>query len=225
MTNKDFAGDDHEFEFAVGSIQGVRTWSLDGQGRLTGVSHQRFWKPGENVSVCATQQGVCEDEACTHCKSARKRERHHFDPTCQCGFWAYYEHSFSSNGRVPGVIEGYGRTTVGTKGFRSEKARVLALARKNSGWDPMPRVQWERLQQLYPEAEFFDRRRDMVAAYPSVLGWDSPSEEFWTPPPVKQPKDHSGYITFVPNGILTSGSFSIPMSGVTFGSVTTNEDD
>lgn len=47
---------------------------------------------------------------------------------CECGFYAYYaneEHQYS--GQVAGVIEGYGETLVGTKGFRTAKARILAL--------------------------------------------------------------------------------------------------
>lgn len=50
--------------------------------------------------------------------------------TCTCGFYAYFDlghnpHHSASN--VLGVIEGYGITTVGSRGFRASKARIRAL--------------------------------------------------------------------------------------------------
>lgn len=53
------------------------------------------------------------------------------DPACGCGFWAYYgeglDSPYAGQNRIAGVIEGYGRTTLGTKGFRCEKAKIVAL--------------------------------------------------------------------------------------------------
>lgn len=49
---------------------------------------------------------------------------------CSCGFYAYYSSSpnqYINGSRVTGIIEGYGNTLIGTLGFRSEKAKIVAL--------------------------------------------------------------------------------------------------
>jgi hypothetical protein len=54
------------------------------------------------------------------------------DPECACGFYAYHSGDvyYATAGpgcRVQGVIEGYGRMILGTKGYRAQKARILAI--------------------------------------------------------------------------------------------------
>lgn len=55
------------------------------------------------------------------------------DPKCTCGFYAYtspralYANSTGGSPEVFGVIKGYGKATLGTKGFRIEKAEIVAL--------------------------------------------------------------------------------------------------
>lgn len=53
------------------------------------------------------------------------------DPDCGCGFYAYYGDVSAYRGMtdvtVTGVVECFGKTIVGTKGFRAEKGRILAL--------------------------------------------------------------------------------------------------
>jgi hypothetical protein len=50
---------------------------------------------------------------------------------CGCGFWAYWKfdpHEFHLGEKpVVGIVEGYGKTIVGTRGFRCAKARIVAL--------------------------------------------------------------------------------------------------
>lgn len=52
---------------------------------------------------------------------------------CQCGFYAFFtpDHSGRNHGygegQITGIIEGTGVATVGNKGFRSEKGRIVAL--------------------------------------------------------------------------------------------------
>jgi hypothetical protein len=57
-------------------------------------------------------------------------------PSCTCGFYAYtspqalYANtpwSYSSAGEVYGLVRGYGHVTVGSLGFRAEKADIVAL--------------------------------------------------------------------------------------------------
>lgn len=48
---------------------------------------------------------------------------------CTCGFYAYFDggNDFADEKTVSAVVEGYGVCAVGTRGFRAEKARLLAL--------------------------------------------------------------------------------------------------
>lgn len=49
---------------------------------------------------------------------------------CSCGFYAYFNSSsneYFSLSSVTGIIEGYGETNIGTKGFRCAKAKIVAL--------------------------------------------------------------------------------------------------
>lgn len=200
----DFQGED--YDFAIGSIKGLRSWSIDDKGRLRGVTHPAIWKPGENVAECKSESkrycpsfydwmrkelgrpvGVpapmtsrpepCGAEGCNG--ELHPEATHSFDPNCQCGFWAYDEVGFQEHGDAVGVIEGYGRTTIGTKGFRCEKARVVALCRETEK-STLSLSEWLRLKELYPEAEFFDEFDDMVLAHGQVLrSWPTVTEDFW----------------------------------------------
>src|SRR5690349_16024764 len=54
----DFAGT--EYDFAAGSLFGLRGWDMDDKGRLHGVTHREVWTPGENSAICkATIQAPC----------------------------------------------------------------------------------------------------------------------------------------------------------------------
>jgi hypothetical protein len=59
----------------------------------------------------------------------RKQKGHQYDE-CACGFYAYLNghNEYNHVSRVTGIIEGYGETLIGTRGFRAQKAKILALA-------------------------------------------------------------------------------------------------
>lgn len=219
----DFKGED--YDFAAGSIHGMRSWGMDTLGRLHGVTHAEVWRPGENVSVCkATKRVPCPNREALDKRPVRRGEldrydiyrfdvlrsyvggscndpecrdwthpepiAHTFDPNCDCGFWAYDEHTFKSHGDVSGVIEGYGRTTIGTRGFRCEKAKIVALCREHND-ELLSLSSWLRLQQLYPDAAFFEDRDEMVTRFGGVLrNWEQVGEDFWDKP-VSRPRDTS----------------------------------
>lgn len=48
---------------------------------------------------------------------------------CECGYYAYFngENTYAKTGRVSAIIEGYGVCTVGSRGFRASKAKLVAL--------------------------------------------------------------------------------------------------
>lgn len=188
---REFAGRDREYDFALGTIKGLRTWSADDQGRLRGVTYPVVWTPGENISRCMANDRDCGQPGCGFCAAlaaSAEAPRHNFDPECDCGFWAYDERNVKPHGDcITGVIEGYGRVTIGTKGFRCEKAKIVALSRADSDGDPMSLSLWLRLQQLYAGVEFHDEYDAMVAAHGQVLrDWDPVSEGFWDVPESQQ---------------------------------------
>lgn len=139
-------------DLALGSVHGVRQWGVDDLGRLSGVSHSNFvWRPGENVARCprrrtaACKAGECGNDHINtgltgyltvavsgitltpspgYCTEPGVCDT---PATCVCGFWAYYDRARWNDDAVRGVIEGYGKTTLGTKGFRCEKAKIVAL--------------------------------------------------------------------------------------------------
>jgi hypothetical protein len=204
-----------DYEFAAGAIKGLRSWKADDQGRLRGVTHPAIWLPGENIADCKQNGGhyepcpaverdvwmysfgsTCDDPTCTsngHFVAAT--ETHSFDASCECGFWAYDEYGFKPHGDVVGIIEGYGKTTIGTKGFRCEKARIVALSRE---WGPasghMTLSLWLRLRQLYPDAKFYEKYDDMVTAHGAVVrAWDAVGEDFWNPPDEPREDPYASY--------------------------------
>jgi hypothetical protein len=128
-----FSGRD--LPLAVGSVTGVRLWHVDTtaaeavlngtpvqvEGLLTGV-FGGVWRRGENVAVCGGGQASlpCEPDVVPALG-------------CGCGFWAYWALRYAWRcdyywrGEVIGVIQGYGRTRIGTRGCRCGKARILGL--------------------------------------------------------------------------------------------------
>lgn len=110
MTAAEFGG----FPLTVGSVRGYRQWYADALGRLYGLSYNDVWTPGENVKTChSANTKTNRGKPCTI-------------DLCSCGFYAYYD-TVKPIFQVGGVIEGYGETAVGTKGFRCSKAKILAL--------------------------------------------------------------------------------------------------
>lgn len=245
----DFAGQD--FDFAAGSVFGLRGWNMDNLGRLHGVTHEEVWLPGENVSICKQESRIpcpqvnrreesrkaseagrakvkskkkgrdarrewyelsttsywprvaCSDPSCYRGEYHLVDSGHRFDPSCECGFWAYDEAGFKAHGRVVGVIEGYGKTTVGTKGFRCEKARIVALSCENGDGDRHSRSVLARLASLYPDVSFVDNFDALIDAYPGVLReWPEVDEHFWLKP--VEPKRQS-YMSW-------AGGLTMPMS-------------
>jgi hypothetical protein len=128
-------------EPVVGALRGFRWWRLSGDGRLLSPWRGPVrWDVGENESACLARRGVFgwKMSRAPHprgCPATR----------CECGFYALHAlpsvndeldraiweiDSTTSGGRhglVLGVVGGYGRTLVGTQGWRSRFSRVLAL--------------------------------------------------------------------------------------------------
>lgn len=113
--------------------------------------------------------------------------------SCECGFYAYFDgrNDYHSNdARVTGLIEGYGKVVMGTRGFRAEKARLVALVkpRKRSfavDADPqeaVPATWWDRVQTNYPDVPVFKNALTATAEFPLSEQIPTPEtdDDFWT---------------------------------------------
>lgn len=106
------------------------------------------------------------------------------------GFYAYYNVNgsvYTGDGtehkvRVDGVIEGYGRCVIGTKGFRAECALILAFSLAEASWrydgqilkgsqtaaqvqDGKDKLR-EYLDRFYPTVPVFDSKVAMLEMFP-----------------------------------------------------------
>lgn len=131
---------------AAGSVTGVRLWHVDMTaaeavmngtdvpvaGLLSGV-FGGVWRRGENAAVCGGSRGSppCPGDLVPVAG-------------CGCGFWAYWALRYAWRcdyywrGQVIGVIQGYGRTRIGTRGCRCGKARILGLHVRPADPDGQP---------------------------------------------------------------------------------------
>jgi len=116
---------------------------------------------------------------------------------CKCGIYCGYEQrnvgTWGNQGQILGVVQAMGPTKMGTHGFRTSKAKIVALSLENvldDDIDTMSIVDWggnvvreddfrdgvpastykkqvaEDLQSRYPGVALFDTDEQMVAAFP-----------------------------------------------------------
>lgn len=112
--------------FAAGTVVGLRSFR-PGREALQGVVRPAPWQAGENLARCYPNGRLDEPPS---------NDEHHrvAGLDCTCGFYAYFgdANDYSSpmfGGSVTGIIEGYGVVTLGSRGFRAAKARIVALVR------------------------------------------------------------------------------------------------
>lgn len=220
--------------FAAGVVRGTRSFGVDRLGRLTGVTYQQVWTPGENKAEClkdteydsnrqwraalrfpapiyytlptprqsgkkswldamlgvdaaveaTIEEAKRREEEAEKARIAEEEARRKADrlENCGHGFYGYYDGSndYYQHGRVMGVIEGYGETIVGTRGFRCMKARIVALR--------IPKHVPDRLRTLvlrnYQGTPAFDSFKRMVGEFPpdsaGLAVSPETDPEFWT---------------------------------------------
>lgn len=146
--------------FAAGSLMGMRAWIIAdnwaSHGLLTGVYHRYPWTPDVNV---ATHWGPVPARGCDL-----------ISLDCLCGFYAYYDGSNDylqdrvgwSDWRIAGIIEGWGRCVVGTRGFRCQRAQIQALVTPHG----VDSETVQRIRNHYPDVPWFDTHAAAVAAFP-----------------------------------------------------------
>lgn len=185
--NADFGEQDRPF--AIGSVYGVRGF-LAYQGDLISPAYFHRWRIGEEmIAYCgATPEG--SERAGVFLGNSlwltMPPKQHHRNYTgsryCGCGFYAYWNnvdahrHSSSWYEETPyvGVMQGYGLVTFGEFGFRSAKARLVALADNRNRFHALFRLKEESYRECgcigcAQEADVFKRKVDFVEATSLVL--------------------------------------------------------
>lgn len=149
--------------FVAGSLIGLRSFRVDSLGRLTGVRHPSVWRPGVNDAECQKGSGsggwysisfasllggggggggsvsvdlAPKSESVSLVKAPPHRPG---QLGCSCGYYAYFDRGHNPHheeGNLLALVEGYGTVTIGSRGFRAGKARVVGLIderRRRSG--------------------------------------------------------------------------------------------
>lgn len=116
--------------FGVQPVRGVRRWRVK-DGRLTGVFQDcYYWRSGENTAECMPVLPAALVGTDLYYRTQWGIHKLGFE-RCICGFYAYHNgHPYPHRGMggVCGIIEGYGHVVIGDHGFRSEKAKILAIS-------------------------------------------------------------------------------------------------
>ena len=156
--------------FVAGSLIGIRSFKPIGERLFAPVQRHPAWVPGENVAECRRPlmfSVMPPVEALDHRAGSMG---------CRCGFYAYFDLGSNPHhqlGNVLGLIEGYGVTTVGTRGFRCEKARIVALIAPEP-----PDFDLGFVFASYPDVPVFQSVQAAVAEFPLTVPEGTPE----TPP-------------------------------------------
>lgn len=101
---------------------------------------------------------------------------------CTCGFYAYFDgaNDYKNDGNIAAIIEGFGVCSVGTRGFRAAKARLVALIEPKS---KVPPLRFDYVRRNYPDVPVYRGRKAAIAAHPLTLPevpTPSTCDDFWT---------------------------------------------
>lgn len=127
LHNGDFGG----LGFAVGRVRGLRAFGVAEDGTLTGAIYQQRWHAGVNQAVCYDDARPSDTSLVEHIRPEGPGDNGHMGRHPWCGFHAYWErehNGYHREYRVDGIVDGFGEVVIGSRGFRAEKARIVALA-------------------------------------------------------------------------------------------------
>lgn len=151
--------------FTIQPVYGARAFDTDQNGFLTGITYRAPWAVGPNHASCCTT-GTPKPEDLVppdHGLGACQRGNGH-------GFYGYFDGSnnYRSIGRVEAVIKGIGETVIGSRGFRTATAEIVAL------FIPSVRVttraRYELMVDRYAGIPVFPTFEAMVAEFPPDVG-------------------------------------------------------
>lgn len=204
----DFGG----FDLAIGEVYGLRVWRIDELGRLKPryIDGAQPWKPGVNEAHCyatspansmfAMQNwlGFQAWFATAVSGTSPDYDEDEPEPTpahpaphegCQCGFYAYTgpgrEVYRDQPATVLGIIRGTGRTLIGTRGFRCEKAEIVALLDPVADPFQEPWGEWQHdlLTAAYPDVPLL-ASKPALREFAPIEGGACPlsTDDFWSLP-------------------------------------------
>lgn len=117
----------------TGRLVGLRSFAVTPRSELTGVTYTGQWVDGDNQARCAMsdlsfygEQPLMKD----HLEAWLVPEHPVGKIDCTCGYYAYFDNNnneYQHGINVEGIIEAWGKITIGERGFRASKARIRAL--------------------------------------------------------------------------------------------------
>lgn len=151
----------------AGSLIGVRAFTLAFDGQLRSPTYSYHWLPGVNEASC---QPPGTGPGWPHLNE----EHHAGTQGCLCGFYGYHAGGLSfweestPHMRPPwlgGIVEAFGTATLGSYGFRAQKAKVLALFPFRTKYDLRSPLRYvpDYLKRHYP---IFGSQNAALAEFP-----------------------------------------------------------
>jgi hypothetical protein len=150
-------------ELTIEPVYGVRWWKLGSRLSLRGM-RGILWTPGSNEAECGRARMDIESHEPPH-------------PDCDCGVYAFWRPEPTPVGGsivVCGVMLGLGRTIIGTRGFRSQRGKIIALARPDG---PFPfGDSLEHVLAASFDAPVYPDIGQMLAAHPPTSHYLQPED-------------------------------------------------
>jgi hypothetical protein len=153
----EFTGTEN-LQLVAGALYGMRAFFLNFDATLASpVYSKTAWRDGE-------MEGTCDSFY------------HGAGPVgsiiCRCGFYSFHEpegareYYYGEHIGMLGVIEAYGHVTIGNRGMRSSKARLVGLVVPRTRWrKKVKRSQHEEMLKNYPSAATFQTLEEAAAAF------------------------------------------------------------
>lgn len=120
-----------DIPFYTGRLTGIRSFNVTPKGELTGITYAGRWTNGENAAKCALSDKSYWDGTDEAPRSVNEDPGHQVASLgCSCGYYAYFDgndNEYYHGVNVEGLIEAWGKVTIGDKGFRAAQARIVAL--------------------------------------------------------------------------------------------------
>lgn len=163
-----------ELGFAAGKVRGARAFIVGGgysAGILMGAVYRQWWLPGEMRAICLKQseryeQMYNEGFGVDVTNNPEFIEPNHSMENCLHGLYAFYDGSNdyhrTDSMKVQGVVEGYGEVMIGSRGFRSTRAKLVALCDEGRE-DALDR---DFLHRNYESIPWFDSFDHMISEFP-----------------------------------------------------------
>lgn len=142
----------------IEKVYGLRAFRPSDDGVLlpvgiVGKASGFTWQPGENEAVCSF---------------------HKIAPTkgCKCGLYGMTDGTndyFSIGYTIQGIIEASGRLVVGTKGFKAQKAKIVALVQPYidlNGAGEKVVYRFNKCMRKFPQFDVFPTLRSALDEFP-----------------------------------------------------------